>query len=199
MDNSKYKLKKIKNYLEKQQELKNMYEKKQEKISEKLWKLNDIQLNLYEYNNYRRNSHIGIGFAALIVSFFVTKNMLDQELINSIIISLGASSASLIGARSIIKHKINILKKENPEIDFENSNYDENEKKRQSLLKKQMEYSKKISEINDINKKCAYCLEEIDNNENINSLKACEILNDKNICKKEKPKQKEKILIMTIE
>ena len=131
---------------------------------------------------------------ALIASFFVTKNMLDQELINSIIISLCASSASLIGARSIIKHKINRLKKENPEIDFENSNYDDNEKKRLKLLKKQMEYTKKISEINDMNKKCAYCLEELDNNENTNSLGTCEILNDKNICKKEKPKEKQKIL-----
>lgn len=199
MDNSKYKLKKIRNYLEKQQELNNMYEKKKEKISEKLWKLNDIQSKLYVYNNYRRNSHIGLGVVALIASFFVTKNMLDQELINSIIISLGASSASLIGARSIIKHKMNRLKKENPEIDFENSNYDENEKKRQNLLKKQMEYSKKKSDINDMNEKCAYCLEELDNNKNINSLKTCEILNENQTCNKEKPKEKEKILIMTIE
>lgn len=200
MDNSKNKLKKIKNYLETQQELNNMYEKKQEKISEKLWKLNDIQSKLYEYNNYRRNSHIGIGVAALIVSFFVTKNMLDQELINSIIISLGASSASLIGARSVIKQKMKRLKKENPEIDFENSNYDENEKKRQNLLKKQMEYSKKKSDINDMNEKCAYCLEKLDNNENINSLETCEILNENQTCNKEKPneEQKQNVLVMTI-
>ena len=66
--------------------------------------------------------------------------------------------------------------------------------------KKQIEYSKKISEINDINKKCAYCLEEIDNNENINSLKTCEILNENKTCNKEKPNEKPKqnILVMTI-
>jgi hypothetical protein len=200
MDNSKYKLKKIRKYLEEQQKLNNMYEKKQEKISEKLWKLNDIQSKLYEYNNCRRNSHIGIGVAALIASFFVTKNILDQELINAALISLGISSTCSFGTHGFLKHKIKKLKKENPEIDFENSNFDENEKKRQSLLEKQMEYSKKMSEINDMNAKCAYCLEKLDNNKNINSLKTCEILNENQTCNKEKPNEKPKqnILVMTI-
>lgn len=199
MDNSKYKLKKIGKYLKQQQELNNMYEKKQEKISEKLWKLNDIQSKLYEYNNCRRNSHIGIGVAALIASFFVTKNILDQELINAALISLGISSTCSFGTHGFLKHKIKKLKKENPEIDFENSNFDENEKKRQSLLEKQMEYSKKILEIKDMNEKCAYCLEELDN-KNINSLKTCEILNENQTCNKEKPneEQKQNVLVMTI-
>lgn len=197
MDNSiKHKLKKIKSYLEKQDELNIKYQKKKEDISEKLWKLNNVQSKLYEYNDCKRNSHIGVGIITLIFSFFVTKDMLDQELINSIIISLGTGTATLLGAHNIVKHKIKKLKKENPEIDFENSNFDENEKKRQNLLKKQMEYSKKISEINDTNKKCAYCLEELDNNENINSLRTCHILSEKNICKKENTKEKQKVLTL---
>lgn len=195
MDNNiKHKLKKIKNFLEKKEKLSNMYEKKQEDISEKLWELGNVQSKLYEYNDCKRNSHIGVGFITAILAFFMTKNILDQELVNSILITIGVASTSTIGTHSIVKHKINKLKKENPEIDFENSNFDENEKKRLNLLKKQMEYSKKISEIKDMNKKCVYCLEELDSNENISSLKACEILNDKNICKKEKPKEKQKIL-----
>jgi len=195
MDNNiKNKLKKIKSYLEKKEKLSNMYEKKQQDISEKLWELNNVQSKLYEYNDCKRNSHIGIGIITAILAFFMTKNILDQELINSILITLGAASTSLIGTHNIVKHKMNRLKKENPEIDFENSNFDENEKKRINLLKKQMEYSRKISEIKDMNKKCVYCLEELDNNENTNSLRTCEILNDKNICKKEKPKEKQKIL-----
>ena len=195
MDNNiKHKVKKIKNFIDKKDEINNKYKKKQEEISEKLWELGNVQTKLYEYNDCKRNTHIGIGATILILSFFVTKNMMDQELVNSILISLGTSTASLLGTRSVIKHKMNKLKKENPEIDFENSNYDENEKKRMNLLKKQMEYSKKISDIKDMKKKCAYCLEELDNNENISSLKACEILNDKNICKKEKPKEKQKVI-----
>jgi len=197
MDNNiKHKVKKIKNFIDKKDEINNKYKKKQEEISEKLWELGNVQTKLYEYNDCKRNTHIGIGATILILSFFVTKNMMDQELVNSILISLGTSTASLLGTRSVIKHKMNKLKKENPEIDFENSNYDENEKKRMNLLKKQMEYSKKITEINDMSKKCAYCLEELDNNENTSSLKTCQILNENNICKKEKPKDKQKIMTL---
>ena len=83
--------------------------------------------------------------------------------------------------------------------------FDKNEKKRQSLLEKQMEYSKKMSEIKDMNEKCAYCLEELDlekldNNKNINSLKTCEILNENKTCNKEKTneEQKQNVLVMTI-
>lgn len=188
------------NTLEKIELLKEKLHMRQQKLSERLWKLNDIQSKIYEYNKYRRNSHIGIGIAILIVSFFVTKNILDQELINATLISLGISSTCFFGTNGFFKHKIKKLKKENPEIDFENSNYYENENKRQELLKQQMENSKKISEINDMNKKCAYYLKKLDNNKNINPLKTCEILDENKTGNKEEPNEKPKQnkLVITI-
>ena len=122
--------------------------------------------------------------------------MLKQALIDATEDVKDQCDESLLRVNRLVKEVL----KENPDINFENSNFDENEKKRQSLLEKQMEYSKKMSEINDMNEKCAYCLEELDNNKNNNSLKTCEILNENQTCNKEKPneEQKQNVLVMTI-
>ena len=201
MNNSiKNKLKKIKTTLEKQNNIKIDLENKKEIISKKLENLTEEQSKLIEYNNYRNNSHIAVAAITLIGSFFITKNVLDQEIIYSILISLGIASTSSLGTHRFFKNKINKLKKSNPEIDFENGNVDINQKKIQNLLQKQMENSKKITDINEMTKKCSYCYEELIKNENTNSLDTCEILNEKSLCDKEiKEKAKEKILVMTIE
>lgn len=200
---TKNKLKKIKMFLERNNKLNNKYSKQQDEISEKLYEMNNIQSKLHQYNDYKRNIHVAIGGITLVLTFFLTKNIFQQELMLSVITSLGLAITSSIGTHGIFKRKIKKLKMENPEIDFENSNYDENEKKRQKLLIKQMENSKKISDLKELNKRCEYCYENLINNENADSLKACEILNNKKICKRETPEEtskgKQKIYAMTIE
>ncbi len=199
-NNLKIKLKKIKSTLEEKNKIKTKLENKQEEISKKLEIITDEQVKLIEYNNYKNNSHIAVGAIAFIASLFLTKNVLDQDMIYSILISLGISSTSLLGTNNFFKKKIKKLKELNPSINFENGNIDENQKKIQILLQKQMENSKKITDIKEMTKKCKQCYEELINDENINSLHKCQILNEKILCNKEEKKpQKEKILVMTIE
>ena len=198
--NLKNNLKKLKATLEEKNRLKNKLEHNQEKISKKLEIITDEQIKLIEYNNYKNNSHIAIGAIALVGSLFITNNVLDQDLLYSILISLGVSSTSLFGTNSFFKKKIKKLKESNPTINFENGNVDENQKKIQLLLQKQMENSKKITDIRETIEENICRYEELINDENTNLDEIRNLLSQNSLKnKKAKEKQKEKILVMTIQ
>lgn len=203
MENETNKLKKIKSNILRQDKLKQTYLKRKEEITEKLRKMNDIQSALYEYNNCKRGIHILVGAVTLVAAFFITQRCMNLELVSSILLSLGASTLSTLGTHRTIKKKMNRIEKEHPEIDFKNSDYDKIEAKRHKLFTAQYENDQKIRYINNMNKKCEYCVNEIVNSGNIDSLKTCEILNEKRKCEKEVPKEtskgKQKIYTMTIE
>lgn len=203
MESKTHKLKKIKSNILRQDKLKQTYLKRKEFLSNELFKMNNLQSKLYEYNNYKRGLHILAGAITLVAAFFITQRIFNIEVVNSILLSLGISTTSAIGTHYAIENKKKKMRQENPEIDFENSNYDEIEKKRIKMFKEQYENDQKIIYINNMNKKCEYCVNEIANSGNIDSLRTCEILNEKRKCEKEVPKEtskgKQKIYTMTIE
>ena len=196
------KLKKIKTFLEKNNKLNDKDLKRKEYITKELRKANDIQSVLYEYNNCKRGIHILVGTVTLVAAFFVTQRTLNLEIVNSILLSLGVSTISAVGTHDAMKHKMNRIQEEHPDIDFENSNYDKIGEKRRKLFKEQFEITQRISYRNKMNKTCAYCVNEIVNSGNTEALKACEILNNKKECNKEVPEEtsieNQKIYIMTI-
>ena len=200
---NKNKLKKIKSYSLRQNKLKQRYLKRKEYLANELRKMNDAQSALYEYNNCKRGIHILVGAVTLVAVFFATQRCLHLETVYSILLSLGVSTISAAGTHNVIEHKKEKIKQEHPDIDFENSNYDEIEKRRCKLFAAQYENDQKIICIDDMNKKCEYCVNEIINSGNTEVLKTCTILNEKKECKKEVPKEtskeKQKIYTMTIE
>ena len=202
MENKAYKLKKIKSNILRQDRLKQKYLKRKEYITNELRKTNDTQSALYEYNNCKRGIHILVGAVTLVVAFFATQRALNLEIVNSILLSLGVSTISAVGTHDAMKHKMNRIQEEHPEIDFKNSNYDKIEAKRRKLFTAQYENDQKITCINNMNKKCEYCINEIVNSGNTEILETCEILNDKKKCEKEVPKEtskeKQRIYAMTI-
>ena len=187
----KNKLKKLKKSLEKQQNLKENLENKNQEISYKIEKLAEKQEKLKEYEQYKNNSHIPATIFIFIGTFFVTKNILNQELIYATLACLTTSSITSIITNKFSKYKIKKLKKDNPTIDFENSNIDENLKKIKNLLQKQEKTKEKINRINEMTNQCEKCYQGLLQG-NIEKINTCGIIKNNEKCK-EKTLQKKLI------
>lgn len=191
----KDKLYRIKQELQKQEHKRVLLQKEQQRISKRLEKLINIQETIIEYNNCKNNSHIAVAVIAMVGTMFLTHNILDQEIINSLLISLGTSTVLSLSTHKFFKTKREKIEKRNPLINFEKISIDDNQKKIQNLLGKQIENSKKLEDIKKTNKKCGQCFEELTDEELIE----CELINPEKNCNKEKEeKTKEKILVMTL-
>lgn len=122
-------------------------------ISEKIRYNTDKQTTLLEYNQYARNTHIGIGIIIAVTTFFITKKAIDIDTVNSILLTLLATSSSALTTKMYSKHKQNKLKKQNPNINFEKEDIDKNYEKINDLFEQKYLLVEELGSINtEINK-----------------------------------------------
>lgn len=117
-------------------------------ISEKIIYNTDKQATLLEYNQYSRNTHIGIGIIIAVTTFFITKKAINLDTINSILLTLLATSSSTLATKIYSKHKQNKLKKQNPNINFEKENIDQNYEKINDLFEQKYLLVEELGSIN---------------------------------------------------
>ena len=154
------------------------------KISEKIHEKTNIQSLLLQYNRYNNNSHIPVGIISLFAISFVAERMINIDIANTIMIGLVGSSALSLGTKIYFKKKQDDMKKENPNIDFQNYNIDDNYEVIENLFNKKFEL---VNELEKVNK----------NTNNKEQLKQSQIINEINInnnIEPEKEKQKVKTL-----
>jgi|GEM_PF-6324813 len=122
-------------------------------ISEKIRYNTDKQTTLLEYNQYGRNTHIGIGVIIAVTTFFITKKAINIDTVNSILLTLLATSSSALTTKMYSKHKQNKLKKQNPNINFEKEDIDKNYEKINDLFEQKYLLVEELGSINtEINK-----------------------------------------------
>ena len=129
-------------------EIKSKLESEKNKISKILEQKNKEQDKLSEYNKYDRNTHIGVGIVTLLATTYFTARFLDLQTIPTIIATISTTALTSLTTKIYYKQKKNTLKKQNPNIDFENTNIEENQNEINNLITQKMNLVEKMEKLN---------------------------------------------------
>lgn len=157
----KKELKKIKSIILNKNHEKEKIENEKIKVQEEINTLNEKHLKFLDYNRYKTNAHRAVAAATFIGMNYISVKFLNQPVTNSLLISALPTLITTEATRSFFTMKRNKIKKENPQIDFENYNKEEIYEKLMELHNKKMTLSDELTIINEDCKKCGICCEKL--------------------------------------
>lgn len=117
-------------------------------ISKQIEEKTNMQTLLIQYKKYNNNTHVPVAVISLFSITFISTRVVDLDIANSIILGLLGSSTLSLGTKVFFKSKQEKLKEKHPEIDFENSNIDENYKSIEELFNKKFELTEELEKTN---------------------------------------------------
>ena len=117
-------------------------------LSEKIRYNTEKQAILLEYNQYERNTHIGLGIIIAVTTFFVTKTGMNIELVKSLILTGAVALTVSFSTKIYSKVQRKKLKKQNPNIDFDIENIDNNYEKINHLFEQKFLLVEELGSLN---------------------------------------------------